>query len=315
MSEKYELEEGTDKSTGDPESDKNAHDASGKGQKFAKPTGSRIPARLADKNGSDPVYSKRQSVPTSVVPGQEGAQRGMTEELMAVFAGADLSEDFVEKATTIFEAAVNERVSILEEALVEAYEAQLEEEFEGAIADLVEKIDDYLDYAVSHYMEENALAIERGIQVEMAESFMIGLRDLFVEHNVELDDKSIDLLAGLSEEVESLEEQLNEAIEENIELRRSLNEAAAAEVFAEVAEGLSMAQSEKFATLIEGVDYDDLDEFKQKLSVVKENYFGAKNKKVISEGFDNEPLELIEEKFVDPSIAAVAAAISKSVKK
>jgi hypothetical protein len=313
MSDNYELEEGAEKSLNDGESDTNAKDASGKGASFAKPTGSRIPKRLADKNGSDPVYSKRGSVPTSVVPGQEGAQRGMSEELVSMFEGHNLSEAFMEEATTIFEAALNERVSEVEAALEEAYAEQLEEELEASVNGLVEKIDEYLDYAVAHYMEENALAIENGIQVEMAESFMFGLKDLFTEHNFSISEEEIDVVSEIAEENEELRNRLNEAIEEVIELKGSLNEAYAADLFAEAADGLTLTQAEKFSALMEGVGYDDLDTYARKLDIIKENYFGSK--KVLSEGFDEEPLDVVDEIYVDPSIAAIAAAISKSVKK
>ena len=313
MGEKYEIDEGVEKSANDGDTDSNVKDLHGKGAVVAKPTGSRIPKRLADKNGSDPVYSKRETVPTSVVPGQDGAQRGIGEAFAAAFGDPDLSEEFMDKVETIFEAAVNERVAVMEAAFEEAYQERLEEELEGAIEDLVEKIDDYLDFAVSHYMEENALAIERGIQVEMAESFMVGLKDLFTEHNVSISEEELDIIDGLSEEVEDLEARLNAQIEENIELKRSLNEAKAADIFAEAAEGMTLTQVERLGTLMEGVDYDDLETYERKLAVIKESYFGSK--KVLSEVHDGEPLDIVEEKYVDPSIAAVAAAISKTVKK
>lgn len=313
MSDNYELEEGAEKSLNDGESETNSKDASGKGGQFAKPTGSRIPKRLADKNGSDPVYSKRETVPTSAVPGQDGAQRGMSEQLASIFEGQDLSEAFMEEAATIFEAAINERVAMIEEALEEAYAEQLEEELEGAVDELVEKIDEYLDYAVSHYMEENALAIENGIHVEMAESFMSSLKNLFVEHNISISEEELDIVAEMTEEIEELRAKLNESIEESIELKGSLNEAYAADLFAEAADGLTLTQAEKFSALMEGVSYDDLDTYSRKLEIVKENYFGSK--KVLSEGFDEEPLDVVDEKYVDAGIAAIAAAISKSVKK
>lgn len=297
------------------EEDKAAHtadgyekDASGKGNSAAKPTGKKAAKQgKADANKSvDPTAEK---VEKSKVPGQ-----GMAEAVSEIFAGQDLSEDFMEKAGTIFEAAINERVADATVALEEAYEQKLEEELEGAVNELVEKIDEYLDYAVSHYMEENAIAIERGIQVEMAESFMSGLKGLFSEHNVTIDEESLDVVAEMAEDLEGLELKLNEAIEENISLKSQLQEAAAADVFATVAEGLTMSDVEKLSVLSEGFDYSDLETYSKKLEVIKENYFGSK-KAVITEQHDEEPIEIAEEKYVDAGIAAVAAAISKSVKR
>lgn len=297
------------------EEDKAAHtadgyekDVSGKGSSDAKPTGKKAAKQgKADANKAvDPTADK---VEKKKVPGQ-----GVAEAVSGIFAGEDLSEDFMAKAGTIFEAAINERVADATVALEEAFEVKLEEELEGAVNELVEKIDEYLDYAVSHYMEENAIAINRGIQVEMAESFMSGLKGLFVEHNVTIDEESLDIVAEMAEDLESFEAKLNEAIEENIELKTKLEESAAADAFAAVAEGLTLSEAEKLSVLAEGFDHSDLEAYSAKLEVIKENYFGAK-KATIVESHDDEPLELAEETYVDAGIAAVAAAISKSVKR
>lgn len=310
MSKFDELEEG--KAAHDSGASGNEKDASGKGESFAKPTGKSAKGQgKADaKRKADPTADE---VASSEVPGQQGAQRNMREAVAEIFEGADLSEDFIDQATTIFEAAINERVAEERSELEEAFAEKLDEEIEGAVNELVEKIDDYLDYAVSHYMEENAIAIESGIQVEVAESFMEGLKSLFVEHNVSIDEEQMDAVAEMAAELEEMEAKLNEAIEANISLSEELAQAEAADAFAEVAEGLTMSEVEKFSTLVEDFDFSDIDTFKNKLSVVKENYFGSK--KVLSETREEEPLDIAEEKYVDPSIAAVAAAISKSVKK
>ena len=283
-------------------------DVSGKGAVTAKPTG-KAAAKQGKADANKSVDPKADSVQKAKGPGQ-----GMAEAVAEIFAGQDLSEDFMDKASTIFEAAINERVADATQALEEAYEQKLEEELEGAVNELVEKIDEYLDYAVSHYMEENAIAIERGIQVEMAESFMTGLKGLFEEHNVSIDDESLDVVAEMAEDLEALEAKLNEQIEENISLKTKLQEAAAADVFATVAEGLTMSEVEKLSVLSEGFDFGDLDAYSRKLEVVKENYFGSK-KVVVKESLDDEPLNIAEETYVDAGIAAVAAAISKSVKR
>lgn len=276
----------------------------GKGKdKVAEPTGKKIPARKADVNKSvDPSADK---VEKSKVPGQ-----GMAEAFGALFAEADLSEDFVEKSEAIFESAVNEKVSHIREQLEEEFEKKLEEEVEGAIEDIVEKLDSYLDYAVSHFMEENAVAIERGIQVEMAESFMAGLKDLFVEHNIEIPEEGVDALAEMESQLAAMEEKLEEATAENIELLNAIQEAAAADVFATVAEGLTMVEAERFATLVEGIEIGDIESFEKKLKTVKENYFGAK---ALKEEAEESPIMIEEETAgVDPNIAAVSRILSNS---
>lgn len=311
MSEYFdELEEG--KAAHDSESASNEKDASGKGEYSAKPTGKKAKNQgKADKNGSAGELSTRDSVATSEVPGMGGSERGGVKEAVAeMFDGQDLSEDFRSRAETIFEAALNERAYAILEQLQEEYEQRLEEELEGAVNELVERLDDYLDYAVSHYMEENALAIEAGVQVEMAESFMEGLKTLYMEHNVEIDEEKIDIVSEMNEQIEALEEKLNEVTEENIQLHEAAKEAAAATAFAEVAEGLTMSEAERFAVLTEGVDFSDTEAYRTKLEVIKENYFGSK--RVLSESHDEEPIDIAEERYVDPGIAAVAAAISKN---
>lgn len=301
-----ELDEANDKDV----SGKGSSDAAGKTVTDAKPTGKRA-AKQGKADANKSVDPTADSVEKSKVPGQAGVKEAVAE----IFEGQDLSEDFMNKAETIFEAAVNERVHLAKESLEEQFEAKLEEELEGAVNDLVEKIDDYLDYAVSHYMEENAIAIERGLQVEMAESFMDGLKGLFVEHNVSVTEEELDVVAEMAEQMEEMESKLNEAIETNITLHEKVRESEAAAAFAEVAEGLTDSQAVRLGALTEGFDLDDIEQFKKKVEMVKENYFGSATK-VLSESFDEEPIDIGgNETYVDQNIAAIAAAISKSVKR
>ncbi len=283
-------------------------DAQGKGSSKANPTGVRAKKQgPADRGGSPESMS---SVLSSVVPGQSG----MKEAVAELFDGQDLSEDFMLKAETIFEAAINQKVSNIREELETEFAERFEEELEVAVNELVEKIDEYLQYATSHYMQENALAIDNGIHVQMAESFMNGLHNLYVEHNISVEDEQIDLVAEMSQEIETLEAKLNEAVNREIALASELNEAKAADIFARVADDLTVSETEKFADLVETFETNDLGVFKTKLEIIKERHFDSK-KKVLSESFDEEPIDVIERVVSDPTIAAIAAAISKSAKK
>jgi hypothetical protein len=202
--------------------------------------------------------------------------KAVQEDLAALFDGSELSEDFREKATVIFEAAINEKVSGVVASLEEQYEARLSEEV-GAIEEaLVEKIDSYLDYVVEQWVEENKLAIESGIKAEVVESFMEGLKGLFTEHYVDAPQEKLDILAQTAAEVEELKAKLSASINENIELSKKLESAEADKAFTEVSEGLAATQIEKLRTLAEGIEYAGVASYKKKLGMIKESYFAAK---------------------------------------
>ena len=212
------------------------------------------------------------------------------ESIAEMFEGMDLSEDFKSKVTLVFEAAVNEatkaRVEEAVASLEEEFEQALEESVAGAIDEIVENLDSYLDYVVKEWMEENEVAIESGIKVEMAESLMDGLRELFSEHNIEIDDETVDVVAGLEEQIEELSNQANEAINENIELAREVAALKAELVFEEISEGLTVSQKERLKTLSEKLDYSDVDAYETDLNTLKESFF--KTKKVINENAEDE---------------------------
>lgn len=243
------------------------------------------------------------------------ADKGMKESVEEMFAGADLSEDFKEKATVVFEAAVNAKLHEEVVRIEEQFEAKLDEQVELAISDIVEKVDTYLDYVVEQWMEDNKVAIERGIRGEIAESFIEGLKDLFVEHNINLPEEETDVLADMAEQLEETEAKLNEAINETIELKKALTESKKAEILESYTKSLTETQAEKFLALAEGVEYSDLDELSRKVKIVHEQYFGTKN--VLSESLsDIDPIEEApKDQNVDPTMAAYAQAISKTLRK
>ena len=242
----------------------------------------------------------------------------MKEDIDALMQGESLSEEFVQKATTIFEAAVMSRV----ESIVEEIEAEYEQQFDAAITELKEdfaaKIDDYLNYVVQEWMEENQLAIESGLKSEIVEDFMVGLHKLFTEHYIDLPEEKVDAVEELAGKVEELESELNEQIHAAIELKKELNEHKKIQAVQAVCEGLTQTQVEKLKSLAESIEFTSEEDFAEKLSTLKEAYapstVKAAEKSALEEG-----VEIPEDKptkvSADPLVDAVAKTISKSVLK
>ena len=215
------------------------------------------------------------------------------ESIASIFEGMDLSEEFTSKVTLVFEAAVNEAATAKAEAVIaektEALETEMNESVETAIDGIVENLDSYLDYVVEEWMTENELAIEAGIKVDIAESLMAGLKGLFEEHNIDIDDETLDVVGGLEEEVEELKAEANKAIIENVELKKAIAEAKATEVFAEMAEGLTLVEQERFKVLSEKLSFDDADSYKSDLATLKESFF-KKAKPVVEDVTEEEEI-------------------------
>ena len=236
------------------------------------------------------------------------------EDINAIFAGETLSEDFRERATTIFEARVLDRVQQFEEEIEEKYASILEETVESIKADLTEKVDDYLNYVVEQWMEENAIAIESGLRAELTEEFIAGLRNLFAEHYIDVPSEKVDLVDELATKVEELESKLDEEIERNIDYKKALIESIKTEITRTVCEGLTDTQAEKIKSLAESVEFSTEDEYTEKLETIRENYFPSGVKKADAKQL-HETVEDAEDKKVDihdPFVAAVSKAISKT---
>ena len=199
-----------------------------------------------------------------------------TEDVDALVAGEDLSEEFRLKAATIFEAAVTSRVNKEAAALQEAMESALTEEVEKIQTELAEKVDDYLSYAADTWMKENSLQIEHGIKTEMAESFFNGLKGLFLEHNFTVPEEKFNLLDGMAGELDDMEAKLNEQIDSNVSLNKRIGEFVKMEIVNECAVGLAETQKEKLASLAEGVEFETEDDFRNKVNTIKESYFTRK---------------------------------------
>jgi len=230
-----------------------------------------------------------------------------------MFADDGLSEDFKAKATVVFEAAVGSKLVEEVARLEEEFAAKLDEQTELAVADLVEKVDSYLDYVVEQWMTENELAIEKGIRSEIAESFIDGLRGLFVEHNINIPEEDVDVIADITEQLEETEAALNEAMDGQIQLRKELHESKRQDAFAGVAEGLTFTQVEKLTSLTEGLEYSNLADFTRKVEIIKENYFSTSTKTSLTEEVD--PVdEGTQRVATDSSVAKYAEAISRTLR-
>jgi len=212
-------------------------------------------------------------------------------DVNALLGGEELSEEFREKAKTVFEAALNSKVSELKEDLQAAYDEKLAEEVETSKAALAERVDQYLEYVAEEWFVENELAIEHGLKTELTESFLGGMKSLFEEHYVTIPDDKYDVLESMVEKLDDMETKLNEQIEKNISLNGRLAESVADGIFESVSDGLAATQKEKLASLSESVEFESEGQYREKLETLKESYFPTGTPKAtgetISETVDN----------------------------
>jgi len=255
------------------------------------------------------------------------SKKAMREDLdvhmTAMFDGEDLSEDFKSKATTIFEAAINERVEEIRAELEEEYSNRLAATIEESKTALTEQLDSYLAYVVEEWLDQNRLAVEKGIRTEVAEEFMNGLRNLFVEHDIAVPEAKVDLADQMAETAEHLKARLDEEIMKNVSLTEEVNGFKKQQIFDELAEGLTVTQKERFRTLTEGITLDgDDDDVRSKLNVIKESYFSGKSQTVLTEETAATAEETIDEtpaagqvEFVSESMQAYANVLSRIAKR
>lgn len=243
----------------------------------------------------------------------------VSEDITAIFGGEDLSEEFVTKATTVFEAAVVSKVNEILENITIDMEAELESEKEDIIEQMTEKLDDYLEYVAEEWMKENELAVEQGIRAEIVENFMVGLRNLFTENYIDIPEEKVDLVDELAQKVVELEDAVNEEMERNIQLRKQLEESAKTSVFESVSDDLTESQVEKLKSLSEGVEFETAEDYQDKLETIKESYFKVEEEtSSVDNSVDDEPVEFEtdhQETAVDPGMRQYMDAISRSIKK
>jgi hypothetical protein len=243
----------------------------------------------------------------------------VNEDIAALMAGENLSEEFKRKATSIFEAAVKTKVSELAEELEAQYVAQFEEAYEEMKEDFAAKVDEYLDYVVENWMQENELAIESGLRTEIAEGFIDSLKTVFEEHYIDIPEEKFDVVEELASKVEALEKQVNEEITRNINLKQKLSEQKKVEALHSVCEGLTLSQAEKIKTIAESVEFVSEEDFVEQMEAIKESYFSIPSYvKPASIESLNDIVNLTEDTkapAVDPMIAAYASRISKTLLK
>ena len=218
------------------------------------------------------------------------------EDVNALVAGEELSEEFKEKAKTILEAAVRGKVVQIKEVLDAEYESKLLEEVEEIKGALNERVDSYLEYVADEWFTENQLAVEGGLKEELTESFMTGLKSLFEEHYVSIPEEKYDVLESMVEKLDDMEAKLNEQIERNVTLNARLSESTSDVILADVSEGLAETQKEKLASLSESVEFASEESYREKLETLKESYFPSKKSapaqaksETLSEGVDSSP--------------------------
>ena len=266
---------------------KQVRDVVNKGAAPAEAAGtSATPVKVPEEvEATEEVVSEEEVVTNEVVSEEETTEEevvaeapdfteiDITDDVQALVEGEELSEDFKEKAKTILEAAINGKVSQIQEVLVADYDKKLLEEVEEIKGALNERVDSYLEYVADEWFAENQLAVETGLKEELTESFMTGLKGLFEEHYVSIPEEKYDVLESMVEKLDDMETKLNEQIEKNVSLNQRLAGATADSIFDSVSEGLADTQKEKLASLSESVEFESETEYREKLVTLKESYF------------------------------------------
>jgi len=231
----------------------------------------------------------------------------MSSDISALVEGTELSEEFAEKAKTIFEAAVKAKISEEYDKLVEHFGNELEKQLESAKAELSEEVNGTVNYAVTQWLEENQVAVDRGIRNEITSDFIAGLKGLFEEHYISIPDDKVDVVEGMAESIREMEERLDEQVKANVKLQNRLNESAKLNILSTVSEGLADTQKEKLAALAEGLEFVSEESFAKKVATIKESYF-KEAAAPAAEVADETPVESEE---MTPAMAAYLQAMNR----
>ena len=273
------------------------------------------------------VVSEEEASTDEVVAEEETTEEEVIEEeetydveadVQALLEGEELSEEFQDKARTIFETAIKSKVVEIKEELNESYAAALVEELETIKVGLVERVDSYLEYVADEWLQENSLQVEAGLKTEMTESFLEGMKGLFEEHYVTIPEEKYDVLNSMVDKLDEMENKLNEQIDKNVALNKRLSESTADVIFADVSEGLADTQREKLASLAENVEFESETDYREKLGTLKESYFPTKSStpKSTSENLSEEvSTDEVASQDVSPSMQAYLDTLSRSAKK
>ena len=260
--------------------------------------------QVAGENEDNKRNNVDKQVAANATPSAADAHKGIKEDINALIDGEELTEEFKEKAATIFEAAVLSRVKQEIAKLDEAYEHQLAEQVEEIKEGLVEKVDGYLDYVVEQWIEQNEIALESGMKSEILEGFVGGLKNLFAEHYIEVPEEKFDVVGALEEEVDELQTKLDEQFATNVAMSKELASFQRTQVVSMVSEGLVDTDKEKFNALVEEIAFEDAATFQKKAQTIRESYFTGKaaTTTVVNSIVTDEPVMIVEEKVVPSSM-------------
>ena len=207
---------------------------------------------------------------------EEVVEIDIDEDVKALLQGEDLSEEFQEKAKVIFETAINAKVGAIKEEMEANYASAIEEQVTEFKTELTERVDSYLEYVSSEWLEENTLSVEEGLKAEMSESFLSGMKQLFEEHYVTIPEERYDVLESMVNKLDEMEEKLNEQIDRNVALNKRLAESVTDGILGEISEGLAVTQKEKLASLSESVEFESETDYREKLVTLREAYFPSR---------------------------------------
>ena len=251
---------------------------------------------------------------TSAELESELVEMEIDDDLSAISEALDLSEENTEKAKTIFKAAVSSKVSEIKTELEEQFNEQLKTSTEEVKSDLAEAVDKYMTYCAEEWTKENELAIERGLRSEMTENFIEGLKTLFVEHYVDVPEDKYDVIDELANRLDEMEAKLDSEVSKNMEVTEELDSLKRSNVIREACKDLTESQTEKMVSLSNGVDFQDIEDFQEKVSELKEAYFPVEGETIAEETVVEEGTgELSEDKepVLDPSMSRYTSALSK----
>ena len=259
--------------------------------------------------------SEEETAEEVVTEEEEAVEFSVEEDVAALLEGEELSEEFQEKAKTIFESAIKAKLGEIKEELAQSYEQTLVEEIQSIREGLTERVDAFLEYVADEWMNENQLAVEHGLKTEMTESFLTGMRSLFEDHYVTIPEEKYDVIESMVDKLDEMESKLNEQIEHNVALNSRLAESSSDVIFAEVTEGLALSQKDKLASLAENVGFESEADYREKLVTLRKSYFPEHNTQRDHTETISEGTEAVEQTSVTPLMESYMDTLRRVSKK
>ena len=269
----------------------------------------------AEEETTEVVAEEETSEEEVVSEEEETVEFSVEEDVAALLEGEELSEEFQEKAKTIFESAIKAKLGEIKEELAKSYEQTLVEEIESIRAGLTERVDSYLEYVADEWLQENQLAVEAGLKSEMTESFLTGMKSLFEDHYVTIPEDKYDVIESMVDKLDEMENKLNEQIDRNVALNRRLAESSSDVIFAEVTEGLALSQKDKLASLAENVEFESEADYREKLVTLRKSYFPENSTQRDHTETISEGTEAVEQTSVSPLMESYMDTLRRVSKK